>query len=72
MSRQFAKGIAPPNVLALSGRETKTQTNPRAGRGPLQRLVGRPAHRVAHALAMEFKRRPEPRTNPSSETNRSS
>jgi hypothetical protein len=34
------------NVLALSGRETDRQGYPRARRGPLQRLVGRPAHRV--------------------------
>jgi hypothetical protein len=32
--------------LALSGRETRRQRDPGAGRGPLQRRVGRPAHRV--------------------------
>jgi len=39
-----------PNVLALSGRETNRQRHPRAGRGPLQRLVGLPAHRAAPYL----------------------
>jgi hypothetical protein len=40
--------------LVLSGRETDRQRYSRAGRGPLQHRVGRPAHRVGHFRPMEF------------------
>ncbi len=37
--------VSQPNVLALSCSGTDTEVHPRAGRGPLQRRVGWPAHR---------------------------